>query len=147
MMSIDPADSDDEEADRNSGRGTPIGSRTPLGPGAAAPAGANDTNALESHPAPLGAAPDGETNSELHPADVTNATSTTTSQVAHHSSVPSNKMVRTRSSIRDVFVKGQVWGHTPEQRVAASPLRRYSLGLRLAIAQADARPAMPVSFR
>ena len=42
---------------------------------------------------------------------------------------------------------GQVWWHTPEQRVAASTLRRYSLGLRLAIAQADARPAMPVSFR
>ena len=42
---------------------------------------------------------------------------------------------------------GQVWGHTPEQRVAASTLRRYSFGLPLAIAQADARPAMPVSFR
>ena len=42
---------------------------------------------------------------------------------------------------------GQVWGHTPEQRVAASTLRRSSLGLRLAIAQADARPAMPASFR
>ena len=42
---------------------------------------------------------------------------------------------------------GQVWGHTPEQRVAASNLRRYFFGLRLAIAQADARPAMPVSFR
>ena len=42
---------------------------------------------------------------------------------------------------------GQVWGHTPEKRVAASTLRRYSFGLRLAIAQADARSAMPVSFR
>ena len=42
---------------------------------------------------------------------------------------------------------GQVWGHTPEQRVAASTVRRYSFGLRLAIAQADARPTMPVSFR
>ena len=42
---------------------------------------------------------------------------------------------------------GQVWEHTPEQRVAASTLRRYSFGLRLAIAQADARPAMPASFR
>ena len=42
---------------------------------------------------------------------------------------------------------GQVWGHAPEQRVAASTLRRYSFGLRLAIAQADARPVMPVSFR
>ena len=42
---------------------------------------------------------------------------------------------------------GQVWGHTPEQRVAASTSRRYSFGLRLAIAQADARPAMPASFR
>ena len=40
---------------------------------------------------------------------------------------------------------GQVWGHTPEQRVATSTLRRYSLSLRLAIAQADARPIMPVS--
>ena len=39
---------------------------------------------------------------------------------------------------------GQVWGHTPEQRIAASTLQRYSFGLRLAIAQADARPA---SFR
>ena len=37
-------------------------------------------------------------------------------------------------------VQVQVWGHTPEQRVAASTLRRYSFGLRLAIAQADARP-------
>ena len=36
---------------------------------------------------------------------------------------------------------GQVLGHTPEQRVAASTLRRYSFRLRLAIAQADARPA------
>ena len=42
---------------------------------------------------------------------------------------------------------GQVWGHTPEQRVAASTLRRYSLGLRLAIAQTDARPVMSISFR
>ena len=32
-------------------------------------------------------------------------------------------------------------GHTPEQRVAESTLRRYSLDLRLAITQADARPA------
>ena len=31
--------------------------------------------------------------------------------------------------------------------VAASTLRRYSYGLRLAIAPADARPAMPASFR
>ena len=44
-------------------------------------------------------------------------------------------------------MSGQVWGHTPEQRVAASTLRRYYFGLRLAIAQADARPAMPASFR
>ena len=42
---------------------------------------------------------------------------------------------------------GQVWGHTPKQRVAASTLWRYSFGLRLAIAQADARPVMPISFR
>ena len=39
---------------------------------------------------------------------------------------------------------GQVWG---EQRVAASTLRRYSFGLHLAIAQADARPVMPISLR
>ena len=42
---------------------------------------------------------------------------------------------------------GQVWGHTPEQRVAASTLRRYFYGLRLAIALADARPVMLISFR
>ena len=42
---------------------------------------------------------------------------------------------------------GQVWGRTREQRIATSTLRRYSLGLRLAIAQADTRPAMPLSFR
>ena len=35
---------------------------------------------------------------------------------------------------------GQVGGYTPEQRVAASTLRRYSFGLRLAIAQTDTRP-------
>ena len=32
-------------------------------------------------------------------------------------------------------------------RGAASTLRQYSFGLRLAIAQADARPTMPISFR
>ena len=42
---------------------------------------------------------------------------------------------------------GKVWEHTPEERVAASTLPRYFFGLRLAIAQADARPAMPASFR
>ena len=42
---------------------------------------------------------------------------------------------------------GRVWGHTPKQRIAASTLRRYSFGLRLIIAQADARPVMPASFR
>ena len=42
---------------------------------------------------------------------------------------------------------GQIWGNTPEQRIAASTLRRYSFGLRPAIAQADARPVMPISFR
>ena len=42
---------------------------------------------------------------------------------------------------------GQVWGHTPEQRVAASTLWRYFFVLRLAIAQTDARPVMPISFR
>ena len=41
----------------------------------------------------------------------------------------------------------QVWRHNPEQRVPTSNLRRYSFGLGLAIAQADARPAMPVSLR
>ena len=38
---------------------------------------------------------------------------------------------------------GQVWGHTPEQRVATSTLRRYFIGLRLTIAQADTRPPCP----
>ena len=42
---------------------------------------------------------------------------------------------------------GQAWRHTPEQRVAAYTLRRYSFGFRLAIAQADARPAVPVSLK
>ena len=42
---------------------------------------------------------------------------------------------------------GQVWGHTPEQRVASSTSPRYSLGLLLAIAQANARIAMLVLFR
>ena len=42
---------------------------------------------------------------------------------------------------------GRLWGHTTEQPVAASILRRYSFSLRLAIAQADSRPAMPVSFK
>ena len=35
---------------------------------------------------------------------------------------------------------GQVWGHTPEQRVAASTLRRYCFEIRLAIAHAEPRP-------
>ena len=39
---------------------------------------------------------------------------------------------------------GQIWGHTPEQRVAASTLRRYSIDLRLAITEADARPVMRI---
>ena len=55
------------------------------------------------------------------------------------------KAPRKRAQLRSG--QGQVWGHTPEQRVAASTLRRSSFGLRLAIAQADARPAMPASFR
>ena len=38
-------------------------------------------------------------------------------------------------------------GHTPEQRVAASALRRYSFGLRLAIAQADSGPFIPIFFQ
>ena len=42
---------------------------------------------------------------------------------------------------------GRVWGHTPEQRDAASTLRRYSFCLRLTIAQAHARLVMPVSIR
>ena len=67
----------------------------------------------------------------------------------------------------NVEESGQVWRHTPEQRVAASicngilqppsghrPGRRQArhahilqIGLRLAIAQADARPVMSISFR
>ena len=43
--------------------------------------------------------------------------------------------------------QGQLWGHTTDQRVVSFTLPRYSFGLRLPIAQADARPAMPVSFR
>ena len=43
--------------------------------------------------------------------------------------------------------QGQVWWHTPEQRVAAFTFRRYTFGLRLAVAQVDARPAMPISSR
>ena len=42
---------------------------------------------------------------------------------------------------------GQLLGHTPEQRVAVSTIRQYSFGLRLAIAQADAKPVVPMSFR
>ena len=60
---------------------------------------------------------------------------------------------------------GQVWGHMPEQRVhlvtvllrppsGHRPGRRQArhvhilqIGLRLAIVQADARSAMPISFR
>ena len=38
-------------------------------------------------------------------------------------------------------------GTYSEQRVAASTLRRYFFGLRLAIAQADARPVMPMSLK
>ena len=45
------------------------------------------------------------------------------------------------------ITSSQVWGHTTEQRFAASTLRRYSFRLRLAITQADARPVMPISFR
>ena len=41
---------------------------------------------------------------------------------------------------------GQVWEQTPEQRVAASTFRRYALGLRLAIAQADARFSSPCPY-
>ena len=37
----------------------------------------------------------------------------------------------------------QVWEHTLEQRVAASTYRRYYFGLRLAIAQANARSPCP----
>ena len=46
-----------------------------------------------------------------------------------------------------LVTSGQVWGHAPEQRVAASTLRGYSFGLRLAIAQAVARLAMSVTLR
>ena len=54
---------------------------------------------------------------------------------------------KTFGQYAEIDMSGQVLGHTPEQRVAASTLRRYFLGLRLAIAQADAKPAMPASFR
>ena len=42
---------------------------------------------------------------------------------------------------------GQVWGHTPEQRVAAFTSRPYTFGLRQVIIQADAKSAMTVYFR
>ena len=42
------------------------------------------------------------------------------------------------------YRSGQVWRNTPVQRVAASNLRRYYA---LAIAQADARPAIIISLR
>ena len=48
---------------------------------------------------------------------------------------------------RYIGLTGHVWEHTPEQRIAASTLRRHFLGLRLAIAQAEAKPVIPVSFR
>ena len=41
---------------------------------------------------------------------------------------------------------GHVWGCKPQQRVAASTSRRYCFGLRLAVAQADAHPCLPVSL-
>ena len=37
---------------------------------------------------------------------------------------------RTDFAMRPFTRLGQVWEHTPEQRVIASPLRRYSFGLR-----------------
>ena len=51
------------------------------------------------------------------------------------------------ASFKQQIRSGQVWGHTPKQSVAASTLRRYSFGLRPAIAQADARPTRSASFR
>ena len=38
---------------------------------------------------------------------------------------------------------GQVWGHTPEQRDAASNLRQYSFGLRLGISRQTPGPSRP----
>ena len=59
---------------------------------------------------------------------------------------PHVKVLITHSVIANLL-SGQVRRHTPEQRVAASTFRRYSFVLWLAIAQADARPVMPVFFR
>ena len=59
--------------------------------------------------------------------------------------VPAMENWRRQMKVRVLNRSGQLLGHTSEQRVAASTLRRYS-GLRLAIVQADARPVMPVSF-
>ena len=64
----------------------------------------------------------------------------------HLNSISSSNFLNFRSSYRHWYEQtSQVWGHPPEQRVAAFTL--YSLGLRLAIAQADARPAIPLSVR
>ena len=41
---------------------------------------------------------------------------------------------------------GKLLGHMPEQRVAASTLRRYVFGLSLSIAQADARPILQIGL-
>ena len=43
------------------------------------------------------------------------------------------------------YRSGQVWGQATEQRVDPSTFRRYTFGLRLAIAQADNAPTMPIS--
>ena len=80
---------------------------------------------------------DNQTQFDVH--NVTHPHSVTLIMTHKHSVTPTAK--------HSVTPSGQVWGYTPEQRVAGSTLQRYSFGLRLAIAQADARPAMPVSLR
>ena len=50
-------------------------------------------------------------------------------------------------STRRLVRSGQVWGLVPKERVTAYILRLYPFGFRLAIAQAEARPVMPISFR
>ena len=74
-----------------------------------------------------------------------------TTQIQHTILFDTNKWQDSRTSQSQILVIS-FWyrsgmRNSPEQRVTASTLRRYSFVLRLAIAQADAMPVMPISFR